>query len=174
MCSSDLPSRDFSTCDVNLVVHASVGRARRRRRVSAAPDPHGGAALAAAPCGADSLKGVARSAWRALAGRREGVEARRREGRRWSAPALVFSAGEVPRRIALARAVALVRASVGPNLSRLARAQRLLVVVLDSSQSPVTYTHRAIAEHLEAIDGEIFGLRGIVERIEAALVPRAS
>jgi len=65
MNTNALPSRDFSTCDVNLVVHASVGRVRRRRRVSAAPDPHGGAALAAALYGADSLTSAARPAWRA-------------------------------------------------------------------------------------------------------------
>ena len=34
--------------------------------------------------------------------------------------------------------------------------------------------HCAIATHLEAIDDEMFWLRGVVERIDAALVPRAS
>ena len=90
------------------------------------------------------------------------------------AAALVFSAGDAPRRIALARAIAIVRAAAaGPNLSRLARARRLLVVVLDASQSPVTFAQRAIAARLEALDEDIAGLRGAVERIEAALVPRA-
>ena len=104
------------------------------------------------------------------------------------AAALVFSAGDAPRRTVLARAVAAVRAAaVGPNLSRLACAGRLLVIVLDTSQSPVTFSQRAVAARLEALDVDVAGLRldiadlhlavgGLrlaVGRIEDALVPRA-
>ena len=105
------------------------------------------------------------------------------------AAALVFSAGDTPRRLVLERTVAAVRAAaVGPNLSRLARARRLLVIVLDTSQSPVTFSQRAVAARLEALDDDLAGLRSAVgalkgdfaglcsavARIEAALVPRAA
>jgi hypothetical protein len=89
------------------------------------------------------------------------------------AVALVFSAGEAPRRLVLSRALNLVtRTAVGANLARLRAAGRLLVVVLDKTQSPATFFQRAVAaelgrlatipEDVDAVRGEVGGLRGEV------------
>jgi hypothetical protein len=82
------------------------------------------------------------------------------------AAALIFSSGDAPRRAALTLAVALVQrtAATGPVLSRLMRAGRLLVVILDKSQSPLTYFQRAIASRLERLDSVPEG----IARLEAA------
>ena len=82
------------------------------------------------------------------------------------AVALVFSAGEMPRRLALDRATSLVaRTAVGANLARLRAAGRLLVVVLDKTQSPVTFFQRAVAANLgrlAAIPEDVDAVRGEV------------
>lgn len=87
------------------------------------------------------------------------------------AVALVFSAGEAPRRLVQSQALDLVsRTAVGANLARLRAAGRLLVVVLDKTQSPATFFQRAVAaelgrlatipEDVDAVRGEVRGLRG--------------
>ena len=71
----------------------------------------------------------------------------------------------------LSRALGLVtRTAVGANLARLRAAGRLLVVVLDKTQSPATFFQRAVAAELgrlatipadvDAVRGEVGGLRG--------------
>ena len=57
--------------------------------------------------------------------------------------------------MALALALALVAAELAtsPNLARLASAGRLLVVVLDKSQAPTTYSQRAFAVRVWALQG---------------------
>ena len=65
------------------------------------------------------------------------------------AAALVYSAGDVPRRTVLDDVQKLVeRVATGPNLLRLLRARRLLVVVLDKKQSPATYFQRSMAREM--------------------------
>jgi len=65
------------------------------------------------------------------------------------AAALVYSAGEAPRRAVLGDAQALVeRIAKGPHLLRLLRARRLLVIVLDKTQSPATYFQRSVASEI--------------------------
>ena len=65
------------------------------------------------------------------------------------AAALVYSAGEAPRRAILGSVQSIVeRAARGPNLLRLLRARRLLVVVLDKTQSPTTYFQRSMASEI--------------------------
>ena len=100
------------------------------------------------------------------------------------AVALVFSSGEAPRRLVLDRALHLVaRKAVGANLARLRAAGRLLVVVLDKTQSPATFFQRAVAanlgrlaailEDVEAVRGEVGAVRDEVRaglgRLEAAM-----
>ena len=90
------------------------------------------------------------------------------------AVALVFSAGEAPRRIVLERALGIVAdKAVGDNLKRLRAAGRLLVVVLDKSQCPATFFQRAVVanlgrldavpEDVDAMRGEVDAVRGEVE-----------
>jgi hypothetical protein len=70
------------------------------------------------------------------------------------AAALVFSAGASSRKEVLRRAQELVTAHVAgqcPNLARLAAAGRLVVIVLDRSQAPITLFQRSVAAHLESI-----------------------
>ena len=89
------------------------------------------------------------------------------------AAALVFSSGDAPRCAALTAALALVRrtAMTSPVLSRLMRAGRLLVIVLDKSQSPLTYFQRAVACRLERLDSvpeAVEDVREGIARLEAA------
>ena len=94
------------------------------------------------------------------------------------AAVLLFCAGDAPRHLELDRAVALVTRLVLAEgggslarLARLARAGRLLVMVLDKSQSPATYFQRAVAVdlkrlgRLEALPEEIEGVREEVEGV---------
>ena len=77
------------------------------------------------------------------------------------AAALVYSAGDAPRRAVLGSVQTLVeRIARGPNLLRLLRARRLLVVVLDKKQSPATYFQRSMAS-------EIGRLSTVPEEVEA-------
>ena len=93
------------------------------------------------------------------------------------AAALVFSAGDAPRRAVLPDVTALVAAALPacPNLARLSRAGRLLVLVLEKSQAPNTNFQRAVAsnlgrlapletlpEELAGLDGRVAGLDGRV------------
>ena len=65
------------------------------------------------------------------------------------AVALVFSAGDGLRRVILDKALRLVaHTAVGANLARLRAAGRLLVVVLDKTQSPATFFQRDVAANL--------------------------
>jgi hypothetical protein len=85
------------------------------------------------------------------------------------AVALVFSAGEMPRRLALDRATSLVaRTAVGVNLVRLRAAGRLLVLVLDKTQSPATFFQRAVAANLgrlAAIPEDVDAVREEVDAV---------
>ena len=81
------------------------------------------------------------------------------------AGALIFSAGASARRDVLERAQRVVMALISgqqlqcPNLARLAAAGRLVVIVLDKSQAPITLFQRSVARHLESIPKELDGLR---------------
>ena len=86
------------------------------------------------------------------------------------AAALVFSAGAGPRRTTLGTALAIVcHAAKGPILSRLARAGRLLVVVLDSSQSPTTHFERGVASRLERLDRAVADVQGGLADVQGGL-----
>ena len=93
------------------------------------------------------------------------------------AVALVFSAGDAPRRAALSDVLALVAAALPacPNLSRLSRAGRLLVLVLEKSQAPNTHFQRAVASSLarlaplEALPEEVAGLESRLDARVAGL-----
>ena len=89
------------------------------------------------------------------------------------AVALVFSSGEAPRRIVLERALGLVAGTaVGANLGRLRAAGRLLVVVLDKTQSPATFFQRAVVANLgrlEAVPEDVDTMRGEVKAVRAGL-----
>ena len=84
------------------------------------------------------------------------------------AGALLFCAGSQVRKQALNSATALVARLVGgaeggagcPNLRRLARAGRLVVMVLEKAQCPLTMGQRAVAEQLQ-------GLVSIPEEMQA-------
>ena len=69
---------------------------------------------------------------------------------------LVFAAGTQPRRQALDSAAALVARVVAgagcPSLRRLARAGRLVVMVLEQAQCPLTTSQRALAAGLDRLD----------------------
>ena len=96
------------------------------------------------------------------------------------AAVLLLCAGDAPRNLKLDRAVALVtRVVTGEDggglarLARLARAGRLLVIVLDKNQSPATYFQRALAVdlkrlgRLEALPEEVEGMfEGVREEVE--------
>jgi hypothetical protein len=72
------------------------------------------------------------------------------------AVAFVFCAGDAPRRGLLGSCQQLVeRHATGANLLRLIRASRLVVVVLDKSQSPSTYFQRAVSTELGQIGAKI-------------------
>ena len=79
------------------------------------------------------------------------------------AAALVYSAGDAPRRAVLGSVQNIVeRVARGPNLLRLLRARRLLVVVLDKKQSPVSYFQRSMASdmgRLSTVPEEVEALR---------------
>jgi hypothetical protein len=78
------------------------------------------------------------------------------------AAALIFSAGASNRKEALLRAHELVTAHITeqcPNLARLAAAGRLLVIMLDKSQAPITLFQRSVVTHLESISEELAGFR---------------
>ena len=78
------------------------------------------------------------------------------------AAALIFSAGASSRKEVLLRAHELVAAHIAahcPNLARLAAAGRLLVMMLDKSQAPITLFQRSVATHLESIPEELAGVR---------------
>jgi hypothetical protein len=89
------------------------------------------------------------------------------------AAALVFSAGEAPRRLVLDQAVRIVaRTAVDANLARLRAAGRLLVVVLDKTQSPATFFQRAVAANLgrlAAIPEDVEAVRKEVAAVRVAL-----
>ena len=97
------------------------------------------------------------------------------------AAALVFSAGDAPRRAALSVAMALVAAALPacPNLARLSRAGRLLVLVLEKSQAPNTHFQRVVASNLArlaplpkevaGLDASLAGLREEMQEALAAL-----
>ena len=96
------------------------------------------------------------------------------------AAALVFSAGEAPRRLVLEQAVRIVaRTAVDANLARLRAAGRLLVVVLDKTQSPATFFQRAVAanlgrlaaipEDVDAVRSEVAAVRDEVVAVRVAL-----
>ena len=88
------------------------------------------------------------------------------------AAALVFCAGDVPRRDALDDAVSLVRRIVAttrvPHLSRLCDVGRLLVVMLSSQQCPHTFFQRAVGSQLE----RLASIPEAQARIEALLTVR--
>ena len=78
------------------------------------------------------------------------------------AAALIFSAGASNRKEMLRRAHELVAAHITeqcPSLKRLAAAGRLLVIMLDQSQAPITLFQRSVAMHLESIPEELAGVR---------------
>ena len=83
------------------------------------------------------------------------------------AAALVFSSGDAPRRAALNTAQGIVeqRIAACPNLLRLARAHRFLVVVLDKSQSPNTYGQRAVADHLQLVSDDVQHVSEVVQHV---------
>jgi hypothetical protein len=89
------------------------------------------------------------------------------------AAALIFSAGEEgTRKQALQEAQVLVsrRAASCPNLARLARAGRLLVLVLDRSQAPNTLFQRLVASHLvrlQRIPEELASLAASVRALKS-------
>ena len=103
------------------------------------------------------------------------------------AAVLLFCAGDAPRHLELDRAVALVTSVVLgeggsglASLARLARAGRLLVMVLDKSQSPATYFQRAVAVdlkrlgRLEALPEEVEGVREEVEGVREEMAKMAA
>ena len=57
-----------------------------------------------------------------------------------------------------------------PNLARLAAAGRLVVIVLDKSQAPITLFQRSVARHLEGIPKDLDGIRlemsGLTEQVK--------
>jgi hypothetical protein len=89
------------------------------------------------------------------------------------AVALVFSAGDGLRRVILEKAVRLVtRTAVGANLARLRAAGRLLVVVLDKTQSPTTFFQRDVAANLgrlASVPEDIDAVRGELEAVHGEL-----
>ena len=58
-----------------------------------------------------------------------------------------------------------------PNLARLAVAGRLLVIMLDKSQAPITLFQRSVASHLESIPEDLAdvrrGLGGLAAQVES-------
>ncbi len=94
------------------------------------------------------------------------------------AAALIFSAGASGRKEVVMRAQEVVTAHIAascPNLIRLAAAGRLLVIMLDKMQAPVTLFQRSVAAHLESIPEELAGVRremggltALVESLAAA------
>lgn len=84
---------------------------------------------------------------------------------------LCFSAGSDPRAVQLDRADALVRSQLGrcPGLTRLAAAGRLLVVVLDRTQTPATFNQRAVAAELALSRAEQRRLALALQRQETML-----
>ena len=95
------------------------------------------------------------------------------------AAALVFSAGDCSRLELLGRAEAQVAASVQARpsgaLARLAAAGRLIVLVLDKSQTPATFFQRSVASHLSSVSSQLQRLQGIPKAVAelAALVKAA-
>ena len=102
------------------------------------------------------------------------------------AVALVFSAGEKPRRVVLDDVAGLVsRHATGASLRRLIAAGRLFVAVLEKGQSPNTFFQRAIAAELKAVSsqmksasGQIAAVKGdiaaVKEGVEAILAAQRS
>jgi hypothetical protein len=93
------------------------------------------------------------------------------------AAALIFSAGASGRTEVLLRAHALVAAHIAAHcssLARLAAAGRLLVIVLDKSQAPITLFQRSVATHLENIPEELAGVRREVEKLTRGLAELAA
>jgi hypothetical protein len=89
------------------------------------------------------------------------------------AAALIFSAGVSSRKELLRRAQEVVSAHLRvrcPNLSRLAAAGRLLIIMLDKSQAPITLFQRSVATHLESFPEELASFRremsGVAEQVE--------
>ena len=83
---------------------------------------------------------------------------------------LVFSAGTQPRRQALDSAAALVTRVVAgaggcPSLRRLAHAGRLVVMVLEQAQCPMTTSQRAVAERLDRLTAITEVSAGAVEKL---------
>ena len=83
------------------------------------------------------------------------------------AAALVFSAGERPRRVVLDEVAGLVsRRATGAALRRLIAAGRLFVAVLEKSQSPNTFFQRAMAAELESATRRSAALAGDVAAVK--------
>ena len=129
----------------------------------------------------ESLCTFLRLRWRDQHGGEDGAPAVDDATQLLGAVALVFSAGEVPRRLALDRATSLVaRMAATANLVRLRAAGRLLVVVLDKTQSPATFFQRAVAanlrrlaaipEDVEAVRDEVGAVRDEVGAVRVGLV----
>jgi hypothetical protein len=82
---------------------------------------------------------------------------------------LVFCAGTQPRRQVLDSAAALVARVVAgagcPSLRRLAHARRLVVMVLEQAQCPMTTSQRAVAERLDRLTAITEGCAGAVEKL---------
>ena len=85
---------------------------------------------------------------------------------------LLFSAGAQPRRVALDSAAALVARVVAdagcPSLRRLARAGRLVVMVLEQAQCPMTTSQRAVAERLDRLTAAVEHCAAAAQRSTAA------
>ncbi len=85
------------------------------------------------------------------------------------AAALIFLSGKSSRQQQLQRAEELVARAEAhlPHLRRLAAAGRLVVIVLERSQTPNTYFQRAMAAQSEGLSGQIAALTGLVAGLAA-------
>jgi len=84
------------------------------------------------------------------------------------AAALVFSTGISSRKEMLKRSQEVVSDYIQvhcPNLARLAAAGRLLIIMLDKTQAPITYFQRFVATHLERISEDLASFRREMSRL---------
>ena len=89
------------------------------------------------------------------------------------AAALVFSTGTSSRKEMLRWSQKVVSDYIQvhcPNLARLAAAGRLLIIMLDKTQAPITYFQRSVATHLERIPEDLASFRremsGLPEQVD--------
>lgn len=88
------------------------------------------------------------------------------------AAALVFSAGDNSRRVILNSALEIAQRITqegGGPLMRLLQARRLLVIVLDKSQSPSTFFQRAVATNLIRLENRLEPIPEAMEQLQASM-----